>query len=323
MNTIGLWQIAEKGPARLRLTEISAERHLEDWIEHDPSLLEQGLVIVGRQIRMEGGPLDLLALDPQGRWVLIEIKRERLRREVIAQAIDYASCVSGLDPAKLKAECDSYLRSRGSESTLEVLMEQRGREVETDERDVTIYLVGTGIAPGLERMARFLVDRANLSLRLVTISAFQDENGNVLLAREIHEAAAEQTADGSKTQLRPSPTIDQVLARADQNGVGEVARVLYNVANELGLHVRPWAKSIMVAPPENRTRCLFVLSVNKTNESGSGKVYVSSECFTQFYGINEDDLATALAVPVSENVLIDKAEAERFADGLRKLMSAH
>jgi RecB family endonuclease NucS len=90
MNTIGLWHILDAGPERLQHAEVSVERDLEDWIEHDPSLLERGLVIVGRQIRLEGGPLDLLALDQQGRWVLIEMKRERLRREVIAQAIDYA-----------------------------------------------------------------------------------------------------------------------------------------------------------------------------------------------------------------------------------------
>ena len=77
MNAIGLWQIAEAGPARLVVASVAAERDLEDWIERDPALLERGLVIVGRQLRLEGGPLDLLTLDPQGRWVLIEIKRER------------------------------------------------------------------------------------------------------------------------------------------------------------------------------------------------------------------------------------------------------
>ena len=113
MDTIGLWQIGENGPARLKSAEVAAERDLDDWIERDPALLEHGLVIVGRQVRLEGGPLDLLALDPQGRWVLIEIKRERLRREVIAQAIDYASSLHRLDTGRLREQCDTYLRSTG------------------------------------------------------------------------------------------------------------------------------------------------------------------------------------------------------------------
>jgi RecB family endonuclease NucS len=41
-------------------------------------------VVVGRQIDLEGGRLDLLAIDPQGRWTIIEIKRGTLRREAIA-----------------------------------------------------------------------------------------------------------------------------------------------------------------------------------------------------------------------------------------------
>ena len=69
-------------PTRLEHADVPVEKNLEDWIAHAPSLLEQGLVVVGRQIRVEGGPLDLFALHPQGRWVLIEITRERLRRDV-------------------------------------------------------------------------------------------------------------------------------------------------------------------------------------------------------------------------------------------------
>ena len=97
MDSIGLWQIANDGPTRLSPAPLDREKQLEDWIERDPALLERGLVIVARQLRLDGGPLDLLALDPQGRCVLIEIKRERLRREVIAQTSDDASCLHMLD----------------------------------------------------------------------------------------------------------------------------------------------------------------------------------------------------------------------------------
>ena len=46
--------------------------------------------------------LDLLAIAPDGALVLIELKRERTPREV-AQAIDYACWVEGLDAGNIAA----------------------------------------------------------------------------------------------------------------------------------------------------------------------------------------------------------------------------
>lgn len=321
MNTIGLWQVVETGPARLQRAEVEAERHLEEWIERDPSLLERGLVIVGRQLRLEGGPLDLLALDPQGRWVLIEIKRERLRREVVAQAIDYASCLEHLDTRRLREQCNAYLRSKGVAATLEGLLEERGRslEAEADGRDVVIYLVGTGYDPGLDRMVGFLGGRADLSLRIVTFSVFRDAHDSLMLAREIHEGVAEPAIAG-RASSAPAPPPEAVLALADQNGVGGVARTLYGAATELALHVRPWPKSIMFAPPANRTRCLFVVWVERRQrEPGVAKAYIAAEAFEQFYSIKESDLVAAVG-PVGY-VMLDQVGADRVAAGLRQLLA--
>ena len=56
------------------------------------------LLLVGAFLLAFAGLLfTQLSLDPRGRWVLVEIKRERLRREVIAQASDDASCMHMLD----------------------------------------------------------------------------------------------------------------------------------------------------------------------------------------------------------------------------------
>ncbi len=257
MDSIGLWQIVESGPSRLVAAELEAERDLETWIERDPALLEQGLVIVGRQIRLEAGPLDLLAIDPQGRWVLIEIKRERLRREVIAQAIDYASCLSRLDPAWLRSQCDAYLRTRNTGAVLDEILEQRGGSVgnEEDGREVIIYLVGAGYDPGLERMVGYLSDRAELSVRMVTFSVFKDAQDRLVLARDIHESAEEPAVVTGRARAT-SLSADTVLALADRNGVGGVMRPVHRAAADLGLWVRPYSNSIMVAPPENRARCL-------------------------------------------------------------------
>ena len=66
MANIGLWRIGEdRNPEKLSEGEIPLEQQLEGWIEVDPSLLQTGLTIIGRQIRIVGGRLDLLAVDPR------------------------------------------------------------------------------------------------------------------------------------------------------------------------------------------------------------------------------------------------------------------
>jgi hypothetical protein len=321
MHAIGLWQIGDAGPARLLPVGVGAERDLEEWIARDPALLEQGLVVVGRQVRLEGGPLDLLALDPQGQWVLIEIKRERLRREVIAQAIDYASCLNRVDPAWLKGQCDAYLQRSGSTATLEALLEQRGRalEDEAEGRDVIIYLVGTGYDPGLERMVVYLAEKAELVVRIVTFSTFQAHDGRMLLAREIHESVTEAPAVTRQSTSKAPPLAD-LLMKADANGIGGVVRVLCALADELGFYPRTYIRSIMFAPATHRGRCLFVVWLDRRQrDPGVAKAYIAPEAIEQFCGIRQADLIAA--VGQVENVMLDQAGAGRFAAGMKQLMA--
>src|SRR5690349_17857762 len=93
---IGIWDVGEGTPRKLPASTVDLERQLEDWIERDPDLLEGGLKILGRQVPLEAGSLDLLGLDVQGRWVVIELKRGQVHRDTVAQALDYAACVATL-----------------------------------------------------------------------------------------------------------------------------------------------------------------------------------------------------------------------------------
>ena len=108
MADVGVWSIDGDAPRRVSRAGVGLERDLEDWIARDASLLADGLTIVGRQVRLDGGPLDLLAIDWRDRWVVIELKRERLYRTALAQALDYTSSIAQMEAGDL----EELLRAR-------------------------------------------------------------------------------------------------------------------------------------------------------------------------------------------------------------------
>ncbi len=94
---IGLWRVHGQSPKRLSSTGVPMESQLESFIEADPSLLGEALLLVGRQVPTGfGGFIDLLAIDADGLLHVLELKRDRTPREVVAQVIDYGSWAATL-----------------------------------------------------------------------------------------------------------------------------------------------------------------------------------------------------------------------------------
>jgi endonuclease NucS-like protein len=71
------------------------ERVLEDLLEHNLDALEKGLTLVpnGRQYPTAVGPIDLLAQDENGIYVVIELKRGRSSDRVVGQIARYITWI--------------------------------------------------------------------------------------------------------------------------------------------------------------------------------------------------------------------------------------
>ncbi|MFI1577606.1 endonuclease NucS domain-containing protein [Embleya sp. NPDC020630] len=95
---IAIWRMDDLGrPERLRSARMPLERDLEDVIEAEPDVLGEPVLLIGRQVpTAHGGFVDLLAVDEEGGLRVLELKRDRGAREVIAQALDYASWAATL-----------------------------------------------------------------------------------------------------------------------------------------------------------------------------------------------------------------------------------
>ena len=75
---IGIWEIDRTSQAGTKL-DLAARIETEDMLEAvlvaNPEMLMQGLTLVGRQVPVETGFVDLLGIDEDGRLVVFELKR--------------------------------------------------------------------------------------------------------------------------------------------------------------------------------------------------------------------------------------------------------
>src|SRR4051812_23611025 len=103
------------------------EDALHGLVEEAPGILplagEPSLSVVGREVSLGIRAADLIAIEPSGRLVIIEIKLHRnaeARRAVVAQILTYAAYLQGMDSDALEREVlASHLRDRGHASLID------------------------------------------------------------------------------------------------------------------------------------------------------------------------------------------------------------
>ena len=153
-----IWTV-EDAPRALEESRLPSERLLEDMIVAAPRIVSDEWMLIGRQERTgTGGIIDLLAIAPDGALVLIELKRDRTPREVVAQAIDYACWVEGLEADEIAAIYDRFAPGRN----LSVDFEGRfGQPLDEDQlnQDHEIVIVATYLDDSSERIVEYLNQR--------------------------------------------------------------------------------------------------------------------------------------------------------------------
>lgn len=112
--------------------QLRERAHLQEWIAHMPEVLGEPLLIIQKEFDGFDDTrerLDLLALDKEGRLVLIENKLDDSGRDVVWQAIKYAAYVSSLTKAQIVDVYQQYLeRHEGGGNAISLLCEFLGED---------------------------------------------------------------------------------------------------------------------------------------------------------------------------------------------------
>lgn len=222
---IDIWQVRSDGSVRPATCSMASggfdePSDLQSWIRQTPELLGEDLLIIGEQVtagRTEdvGGRLDFLALDRNGDVVVVELKRDQIGRDALAQAIDYASDLANWDVERLDNVYREYRSRYGSDDMPESLGTALSERFEdTDVEALTlngqqrILLVGTGLTAPLERMIEWLSSAFGVPVNAAIFSFARTEGGETLLAKMtvIPEEIERERTPGAGRRLRMTDT---------------------------------------------------------------------------------------------------------------------
>lgn len=313
---IAIWNVSGDHPTRMMRGRVDYEKKLEEWIERDPTLIQRDLTIVGRQIRFPTGRLDLLGLDSLGRWVVMELKRGEINRDAVIQAIDYASCIVDLTPEALANHADSYLRQHGS--NLETVLQTYGLGDEIfDDKEINILVVGTGRDQNLERLLRDTSFKGK-PITAVTFEVLENEAGERLLIRKLTEFDNTPMPLSKPAQQAANDEVARLMTLADEYGMGEGFRKIYDAATRHGLYPRTHKWSIMYTPPAHKGRCLVVAWVYPKFKKL--RAYAIPETFAEYYPIGDQEAADILGS--GEQRLLAPDEVGPFIERLDTLFAA-
>ncbi len=175
-------RIEEVDFAQMGLRE---RRDIQEWVAANPGILGEDLLIIGKEFSgfdLTDERLDLLAVDSDGKLVVIELKRDDTGADAHWQAIKYAS----------------YLRRATTEQILEMLAEYKGVSQEdatnlllqhlgADDlnalnNDQRIILASHRFAPEVTSAALWLNSKAPGEdlITCVTLTPYQDSDTNSL-----------------------------------------------------------------------------------------------------------------------------------------------
>lgn len=165
-----IWTVGTH-PTPLKAAQLASEQLLEEMIVAAPALLSDDWMLIGRQESTNhGGRIDLLAMAPDASLVLIELKRDRTPREVVAQALDYASWVEHLAAEDIAA---IYQRFRPEGELATDFRARFGQPLNVDELNQShqIVIVAAELDASSERIVAYLNER-DIAINVLCFQVF-------------------------------------------------------------------------------------------------------------------------------------------------------
>lgn len=178
-----LWSISGERLEPLPTERLNSEDRLESWLEADIGILSSEILLVGRQVgTAHGGRIDLLGISADGSIAIIELKRDKTPRDIVAQVLDYASWVRRLDTPTVFEIADNYWRARGG-SFVAAFEEKFGiAPPEPLNSSHSMIIVASALDPASQRIVEYLSQEHEIGINTAFFTIFRDGERQYLSA---------------------------------------------------------------------------------------------------------------------------------------------
>ncbi len=198
-----LWKVGAN-PEELKPASLASEKLLEEMIVSSPRLLSDEWMLIGRQENTGyGGIIDLLAIAPDSSLVLIELKRDRTPRDVVAQSLDYATWVERLLPQDISA---IYTRFSGGKNLSAEFVSRFGVNLDEDNLNAShqIIIVASSLDASTERIIGYLSDR-EIPINVLCFQVFSSGNSQFISRSWLIDPAETQVNAATSPEAHAEP----------------------------------------------------------------------------------------------------------------------
>lgn len=170
-----LWQVQEKDLQEITREALNEEQRLEDWVVKDPSILGINVLLVGRQVTTASqGRIDLLAIDEEANLVVLELKRDRTPREIVAQVIDYASWVRDLSYERI----DTVAKDFTGKPLSQAFRDHYGCAIpQTVNGSHSMIILASELDDSSERIVQYLAEGYGVPINVLFFTFFKTPSG--------------------------------------------------------------------------------------------------------------------------------------------------
>lgn len=167
----GIWKITN-GVEKVQWSSIDREARIEEILVKDVSIIGLDLLLIGRQVLTDfGKKLDLLAIDREGSLVVIEIKRDRTPRDVVAQLLDYGSWV---EKVTYETILETFKAFTGKDFESAFVERFGGSLPEAINESHRLIVVATELDTSTERIVTYLSSSFDVPINTLFFRYFKD-----------------------------------------------------------------------------------------------------------------------------------------------------